>query len=123
NQQGRRTLLRDRDLWLYLPNSSNIIRIAPLQRVFGAASISDVLNISYLNGYTVESSSRSASGDLPQLSLKSKDRKATYARIEVDYDLASDRPLETRHFTASGRLLKTLQYKAFREYEGHPKVE
>ena len=123
NQRGRRTLLRDNDLWLYLPSSANIIRIAPLQRVFGSASIADVLNVSYLNGYTVLSSSKSANGKLLQLSLKSKDVKATYSRIDIDYDLAADRPIESRHYSASDRLLKTIQYKAFRNYEGSPKVE
>jgi outer membrane lipoprotein-sorting protein len=121
NERGRRTLLRDRDLWLYLPSSSNIIRIAPLQRVFGSASIADVLNVSYLNGYAV--SSKSNSGNLLQLSLKSSDQKATYARIDLDYDLGNDKPIETRHYTASGRLLKTIQYKSFRNYDGNPKIE
>lgn len=122
-QRGRRTLMRDRDLWLYLPSSSNIIRVAPLQRVFGAASIADVLNVSFLNGYTVQSSRKSTDGKQLQMSLKSKDPKATYVRIDVDYDLVSDRPVESRHYTASGRLLKTVQYKAFRDYGGSPKVE
>jgi outer membrane lipoprotein-sorting protein len=121
NERGRRTLLRDRDLWLYLPNSSNIIRIAPLQRVFGSASIADVLNVSYLNGYAVSSKSQSA--NQLQLSLKSSDPKATYARIDLDYDLANDKPIETRHYTASGRLLKTIQYKSFRNYDGNPKID
>lgn len=123
NQRGRRTLLRDRDLWLYLPTSSNIIRIAPLQRVFGSASIADVLNVSYLNGYSIQSSRKSANGNLLQLSLKSKDAGATYARIDLDYDLATDRPVESRHYTVSDRLLKTIQYKTFRNYDGSPKVE
>jgi len=123
NQRGRRTLLRERDLWLFLPSSANIIRIAPLQRVFGAASIADVLNVSYLNDYTVQSSHKSADGKLLQLSLKSKDTSATYARIDLDYDLATDRPVESRHYTASERLLKTIQYKAFHDYGGGPKVE
>jgi outer membrane lipoprotein-sorting protein len=123
NQRGRRTLLRERDLWLYLPSSANIIRIAPLQRVFGAASIADVLNVSYLNDYTVQSSHKTADGKLLQLSLKSKDSSATYARIDLDYDLATDRPVESRHYTASERLLKTIQYKAFHDYSGGPKIE
>ena len=123
NQLGRKTLLRDRDLWLYLPSSSNVIRIAPLQRVFGAASIADVLNISYLKGYTVLSSSRAGAGNRLQLNLKANDSAQTYARIELDYDLDTDRPAETRHFTASGRLLKTIQYKEFQQYDGSEKVE
>jgi outer membrane lipoprotein-sorting protein len=123
NQRGRRTLLRDRDLWLYLPSSSNIIRIAPLQRVFGAASIADVLNVSYLNDYNVQSSRKSTDGKLLQLTLKSKDAGATYAHIDLDYDLATDRPVESRHYTASDRLLKTIQYKAFHDYAGGPKIE
>lgn len=123
NQRGRRTLLRDRDLWLYLPSSANIIRIAPLQRVFGAASIADVLNVSYLNDYTIQSSHKSTDGKLLQLGLKSKDVGATYARIDLDYDLVTDRPVESRHYTASERLLKTIQYKAFHDYAGGPKVE
>jgi len=123
NQRGRRTLLRDRDLWLYLPSSANIIRIAPLQRVFGAASIADVLNVSYRNDYAVESSHKSADGKLMQLRLKSKEAGATYARIDLDYDLATDRPVESRHYAASERLLKTIQYKAFHDYAGGPKIE
>jgi len=123
NQRGRRTLLRERDLWLYLPSSANVIRIAPLQRVFGAASIADVLNVSYLSGYTVESSRTAADGKLLKLNLKSKDADSSFARIEVDYDLAADRPIESRHYTASSRLLKTIQYKTFYNYGGNPKVE
>lgn len=124
SQRGRRTLLVGHDIWLFLPSSSNIIRIAPLQRVFGFASIADVLNISYLNGYSVESSNVSdESGHVLHLTLKSKVPEATYARIDVDYDVTNDRPIETRHFTASGRLLKTIQYKEFRAYEGHSKIE
>jgi outer membrane lipoprotein-sorting protein len=122
NQRGRRTLLHGRDIWLYLPSSSNIIRIAPLQRIFGFASIADVLNVSYLTGYAVESSHVSESG-LLQLTLKSKDEQATYSRIDLDYDVPNNRPVETRHYTASGRLLKTIQYKEFRSYDGSPKVE
>lgn len=123
NQRGRRTLLRDRDLWLYLPSSANIIRIAPLQRVFGPASIADVLNVSYLSDYSIQSSRKSADGKQLQLDLKSKDAQATYARIEVDYDLATDRPVESRHYTVSGRLLKTIQYKSFHNHGGSPKIE
>jgi outer membrane lipoprotein-sorting protein len=122
NQRGRRTLLRGHDIWLYLPSSSNIIRIAPLQRVFGFAAIADVLNVSYLSGYAVETSHVTDSG-LLQLTLKSKDDQATYSRIDLDYDVANDRPVETRHYTASGRLLKTIQYKEFRTYDGSPKIE
>lgn len=123
NSRGRRTLLRDRDLWLYLPSSSNVIRIAPLQRVFGSASIADVLNVSYLNGYTVISNRKTKSGAQLELSLKSSDARATYARIDLDYDLANDKPVESRHYTASGRLLKTIQYKTFSNHDGNPKVE
>lgn len=124
SQRGRRTLLSGHDIWLYLPSSSNIIRIAPLQRVFGFASIADVLNISYLSGYSVESSHVSeGSGHLLHLTLKSQDAQATYARIDLDYDVTNNRPVETRHYTASGRLLKTIQYKEFRTYDGHPKIE
>ena len=123
DQRGRRTLLQGHDIWLYLPSSSNIIRIAPLQRVFGFASIADVLNVSYLSGYSVESSQMSPdSGHLLQMTLKSKDEQATYSRIELDYDVANNRPVETRHYTASGRLLKTIQYKEFQTYEGRPKI-
>jgi outer membrane lipoprotein-sorting protein len=123
NSRGRRTLLRDRDLWLYLPSSSNVIRIAPLQRVFGSASIADVLNISYLHGYAVQTNRKSKSGTQLELSLKSNDVRATYARIDLDYDLVNDKPVESRHYTASGRLLKTIQYKSFSNYDGNPKVE
>jgi outer membrane lipoprotein-sorting protein len=121
-ERGRRTLLNGHDIWLYLPGSSNVIRIAPLQRIFGFASIADVLNVSYLTGYAVESSHFAESG-LLQLQLKSKDEQATYSRIDLDYDVTNNRPVETRHYTASGRLLKTIQYKDFRSFDGSPKVE
>jgi hypothetical protein len=105
NERGQRTLLRDRDLWLYLPN----------------ASVADVLNVSYLHGYTVQSSSRS--DHVLHMSLKSISDTSTFARIDVDYDLSTDRPIETRHYAISGRLLKTIQYKSFHEYGGVPKLE
>ncbi|MBZ9613154.1 outer membrane lipoprotein-sorting protein [Rheinheimera maricola] len=122
-EQGRRTLIRDKDLWLYLPGSSNVVRIAPLQRVFGSASIADVLNTSYLNGYTVATSQQTADGKQLDVSLVSNNTKATFAKIELKYDLEHDRPIETRHFTVSGRLLKTIQYKSFIDHQGKAKLE
>lgn len=122
-EQGRRTLIRDKDLWLYLPGSSNVVRIAPLQRVFGSASIADVLNTSYLNGYTVAASQQTADGKQLDVSLVSNNAKATFAKIELKYDLEHDRPIETRHFTVSGRLLKTIQYKSFIDHQGKAKLE
>lgn len=122
SQRGQRMLVRNGDIWLYLPRTSNVIRIAPLQRVFGAASIADLLNVSYLHGYTLENSIILDGGHLLNLDLKSKNRTATFARINFDFDLDAGVPTQSRHFTASNRLLKTIEYKAFQDFDGEQKV-
>jgi len=121
-QEGRRTLMRKNDLWLYLPTSSNVIRIAPLQRVFGSASIADVLNTSFLKHYGVTATELQSDNTLV-VDLGSKDKTSTYKAIKLYYDLANDRPIKTEHFTASGRLLKTIEYKSFQEYAGQRMAE
>jgi outer membrane lipoprotein-sorting protein len=123
NEQGRRTLIRDKDLWLFLPSSANVVRIAPLQRVFGAASIADVLNTSYLKNYQVVQHSVDASTQRMAIQLQSTAKDSTYARIDIDYDTALQRPRSTRHYTASGRLLKTIEYKSFVDHHGQAKLE
>ncbi len=121
-QQGRRTLMRKNDLWLYLPTSSNVIRIAPLQRVFGSASIADVLNTSFLNDYSVTAANRET-GNTLVLELTSKVKGSTYAGIKLSYDMITERPIKTEHFTTSGRLLKTIEYKTFQEHQGQRMAE
>ncbi len=123
DQKGRRTLVRDTDMWLYLPSSVNVIRIAPLQKVFGQASIADVLNTSYIHDYQVTRQEIDQEGDLLFMELTSKEGDATYAKIDVQYDLRSQRPVITKHYTRSGRLLKTIEYVSFSEYGGQVKME
>ena len=121
-EEGRRTLMRKNDLWLFIPSSSNVIRIAPLQRVFGSASIADVLNTSFLNGYTVDFTTQT-SAEIVVIQLISNSKSATYAGITLHYNLTTNQPIKTEHFTASGRLLKTIEYKSFVQHQGQLMVE
>lgn len=122
-EKGRRTLVREKDMWLFLPSSINVMRIAPLQKVFGDASTADILNTSYSQDYEVGDYKAGDEKDVLMLTFKAKNASSTYGTIEVAFDQAADVPKYSRHFTASGRLLKTVNYHTFATYENEKKIE
>lgn len=113
-EAGRKILIDEKNMWLSIPTTRNIIRISPAQRLIGEASNGDIFNTDY-NYYHPSLSGEEIIDGKPilRLTLKEKDKRATYNRLELWIDKATFKPIKGEHYGTSGKLIKVAYYKSF----------
>lgn len=120
---GKLVLLDATRMWFYDPASKASVRISAQQRLIGQASDGDVLTVNLAHDYTARlvgeehtlDADRQAH-DAWHLDLLPATSDATYARLETWIEKGTFRPIKTRFYSDSGRLLKVAYY---RRYEAH----
>jgi len=122
---GKIALFDNRDLWFYDPSSKASVRISPQQRLIGQASIGDVLTVNLVVDYagTLLGNETITDAERQQricwhLDLKAVTDTAIYNRVEYWVEHGSFRPVKAKFYSDSGRLLKILYYRGYREQLG-----
>lgn len=120
-QRGRVLLKQESDMWLYIPGTRKVIRISPAQRLLGETSNGDVAGTNFADDYTAQitTTDEDKGSSLIRLELNANSRKLSYNKVEFwlsDDDL--HKPLRSKYYARSGKLLKVAHYKAFKEYDG-----
>lgn len=122
---GKMVLLDNRAFWFYDPASKASVRISPQQRLTGQAAIADVLTVNLAVDYhsSLEADetildAEHESRKCAHLQLTAANPLATYNRIELWVERSSSYPIKAKFFSDSGRLLKILYYRGFREELG-----
>jgi Outer membrane lipoprotein-sorting protein len=122
---GKMALFDKHDLWFYDPSSQASVRISPQQRLIGQASIGDVLTVNFVADYagTLLGDETITDADRQQrqcwhLDLKAVTDTAIYNRIEYWVEHGSFHPIKAKFYSDSGRLLKILYYRGYREQLG-----
>lgn len=117
---GKLLLRTGNDLWFYDPSTKASIRIAPQQRLLGQAANGDVVTVNFAREYEASHKGEEEITDgerktrrAYKLGLVAKSSAATYATVEVWVDAETSRPIRSRFFAESGRLLKTVFYRRF----------
>ena len=118
--RGQILLMKQRDLWVYLPNLSQPVRLPLSQRLTGIVAYGDLARANFLGDYTpsllrVENIK---GRDYYVLELKAVDRSVTYHRVVYWVDKSNYRPYKAEFYTVSGRLMKTAYYENFRKMAG-----
>jgi len=112
---GRSTLRLDENMWLYIPNVGRAMRITSLQSVIGGIfNNSDIMQIDYSAEYTVTKMSDGKDGKL--LELKAKTTTVAYDKLKMWVSKELDTPSKIECYTASGMLIKTLNFKKIKDY-------
>jgi hypothetical protein len=108
------------DLWFFDPASGASIRLSPQQRLLGQAANGDVVTVNFARDYDagLAGDEDVQDGDRQQrhchkLDLRATSPDVTYDRIEMWLDAANERPVKTRFYAESGRLLKTAFYRRY----------
>jgi outer membrane lipoprotein-sorting protein len=122
---GKMALLDGQNLWFYDPAAKSSVRISTQQRLVGQASIGDVLTVNFAVDYTgsLLGSETIADADKQQrdcwhLDLRAATPTAVYSRAEYWVEKGSFRPIRTRFYSDSGRVLKVLYYRDFTQRLG-----
>ncbi|MCU0807656.1 MAG: outer membrane lipoprotein-sorting protein [Candidatus Contendobacter sp.] len=113
-------LMRDRDLWAFLPNLSQPIRLPLSQRLTGQVANGDLARANFVGDYTprILRTERIDGEAHHVLELTAVDRWVTYHRVLYWVNARNGRPHKAEFYTLSGRLLKTCQYQNFRQLGG-----
>lgn len=122
--QGRKVLMRDEDLWLYMPSVHRPTRISLQQRLTGEVANGDIARTSFQEDYTPKllgKFTRKGKAYL-KLALTAKHKDTTYRKIQLWVDPTNYRPAHADFFALSGKLLKTSEYDEFEDIFGEARA-
>lgn len=120
SDKGQVLLMRDRDLWIFMPNVSQPIRLSAAQRLTGQVANGDLARANFSGDYTptlVKSEVIEGETYLV-LELKAVDRSVTYDKVLYWVNKNGDRPYKAEFYALSGRLLKTCRFQNYKETAG-----
>jgi len=110
--KGRKLLMRDNDLWLYLPSIKRPTRVSFQQRLTGEVSNGDLARVRFHVDYKASKKGNTKIDGKTYLKLNLSARRpdVTYRRIELLVDPKTYVPFRAGFFALSGKLLKTGEY-------------
>ena len=113
-------LMRDRDLWAYLPNLTQPIRLPLAQRLTGQVANGDLARANFVGDYTprILRSEKIDGETYHVLELQAVDNWVTYRRVLYWVNARNARPHKAEFYAVSGRLLKTCRYEQFEALGG-----
>jgi outer membrane lipoprotein-sorting protein len=113
-------LMKGRDLWLFLPNVSQPVRLSLAQRLTGQVANGDIARANFTGDYNPKllAGERIGNEEYYVLDLSAADRGVTYQRVKYWVRRSNFWPYKAEFYSMSGRLLKTCQYENFTELGG-----
>jgi hypothetical protein len=120
SDKGQVLLMRERDLWLYMPTVSQPIRLSAAQKLTGQVANGDLARANFSGDYTpaIIKTDTIDNETYHVLELKAVDRSVTYHRVLYWVNKANNWPHKAEFFAVSGKLLKTCYYQNFKEIGG-----
>ena len=122
---GKLVLLDASRMWFYDPASKASIRISAQQRLIGQASDGDVLTVNLAHDYTARLVGEERTQDADKqardtwhLELLPATGDATYSRLETWIEKGTFRPIKSKFYSDSGRLLKLAYYRRYQAHLG-----
>ncbi len=113
-------LMRERDLWAFLPNLSQPVRLPLAQRLTGQVANGDLARANFSGDYIprLVRTDRIDGESYHVLQLDAVDNWVTYRRVMLWVNARNYRPHKAEFYAVSGRLLKTAHYQAFQSLGG-----
>jgi hypothetical protein len=120
SDKGQILLMKTRDLWVFLPDISQPVRLSLSQRLTGEVANGDLARANFGGDY-MSKILRAETIDnevYNVLELNAVDRGVTYHRVVYWVRKSDARPLKAEFYGLSDRLLKTCHYQNFRKMAG-----
>ena len=120
SERGQIILMKGRDLWVFMPDVSQPIRIALSQRLTGQVANGDLARANFAADYnpkllrteTIDNETYSV------LELIAVDRSVTYQKVVYWVRKKDNWPFKAEFYSLSNRLLKVCKYENFQTMEG-----
>lgn len=119
-ERGQILLMKGRDLWVFMPEVSQPIRISLAQRLTGQVANGDLARANFAGDYhpMILRSENIGSERYHLLELKAVDRSVTYPRVLYWVNQKNHWPFKAEFYSLSNRLLKTCRYEKFTTMAG-----
>lgn len=115
SEKGQFLLMRDKDLWVFLPKVSQPVRLPLSQKLTGQVANGDLARANFSGDYTatLEGIEIIEGKEYYVLNLKAARRGVTYHRVKYWVAKENYWPYKAEFFALSKRLLKTAHYGDF----------
>jgi len=120
SERGQMLLMKERDLWIFLPRVSQPVRLSMAQRLTGQVANGDIARANFAGDYnpTLAGTERIGNENFYILDLAAVDRKVTYQRVRYWVRQRDYRPHKAEFYSVSNRLLKSCVYDDYRTIGG-----
>jgi hypothetical protein len=120
SERGQILLMKERDLWMFLPKLSQPVRLSVAQRLLGQVSNGDIARANFAGDYvpTLTGMDTVGTDRLYVLDLVAVDRGVAYQRVRYWVKQSNYWPQKAEFYSLSNRLLKTCRYEEFRSLAG-----
>ncbi len=118
--KGQILLMRDHDLWAFLPNLSQPVRLPLSAKLTGEVSNGDIARANFAGDYdaTLLGIEEIDGSPYYKLELNAARKGVTYSRVVYWVDQDKFRPLQAEFYSVSGRLIKTCLFGAYKKMAG-----
>lgn len=119
-ERGQIMLMKGRELWIFLPNVSQPVRLSLAQRLTGQVANGDLARANFSGDYNPRLlRTETIDGEkFHVLELMAVDRGVTYQRVVYWVHESSSAPYKAEFYSASNRLLKSCTYAGFETMAG-----
>lgn len=120
SERGQIMLMKDRDLWIFLPSVSQPVRLSLGQRLTGQVANGDLARSNFSGDYTPKILRNEVvdGENHVVLELTAVDRSVTYNKVIYWIKQATFRPYRAEFYSVSNRLLKTCRYENYQTLLG-----
>ena len=120
SERGQIMLMKGRDLWIFLPNVSQPVRLSMAQRLTGQVANGDLARANFVGDYNPRLLRTDVLDGQKHhvLELTAVDRGVTYQRVIFWVQQSNNYPHKAEFYSTSGRLLKTCLYQNFEKMAG-----
>lgn len=120
SERGQTILMSGRDLWVFLPEVSQPVRLSLAQRLTGQVANGDLARANFSGDYhpRILRTETIDGENYHVLELKAIDRSVTYQRVLYWVNQKNTHPYKAEFYSLSNRLLKTCRYENFRTMAG-----
>src|SRR5690606_2897590 len=120
NERGQNILMRARELWIFLPDVSQPVRLSLSQRLIGQVANGDLARANFAGDYTpkILRTETIDGQNYHVLELLAATRGVTYHRGLYWVNQVNNRPFKAEFYSVSNRLLKTARYENFQPMLG-----
>ncbi len=120
SERGQVMLMKGSDLWIFLPNVSQPVRLPLSQRLTGQVANGDLARANFAGDYRPKLLRTETVGGAPHyvLELTANRRGVTYHRVIYWVHQQVFRPYKAEFYTRSRRLMKTASYEKYEDLGG-----